>query len=159
MTQPHLMQLLLNKESEERDRRQAQVRALQDRMNLAHAQAEQLQSYRSHYQAHWQLQFRSGASPAMLQCYRQFVERLDAALAQQSHTVRHVQGLLEQAQHQRLQQEIRVASIEKLLERRDRQQVQQQARVQQRTDDEWAQRAHRGSTVRAAMAPHSAVEA
>ena len=140
---PNLMVLLLQKESEERDRCQSQVRSLQDRMALVHAQAEQLQSYRRHYEAHWQLQFRSGASPAMLQCYRQFVERLDAALAQQTHTVRHVQGLLEQAQQQRMQQEIRVASIEKLLDRRQRHEHQQQARAQQRSDDEWAQRAAR----------------
>lgn len=143
---PNLMELLLRKESEERDRRHAHVRSLQDRMNMLQAQSDQLQSYRRHYQNHWQLQFRSGATPALLQCYRQFVERLDAALAQQSHTVHHVQGLLEQAQHQRMQQEIRVASIEKLLQRRGREEQAAQARAQQRSDDEWAQRARRRTT-------------
>lgn len=140
---PHdtgILRLLLDKEREERDRRQAQLRALQDRLAHLQSQNDQLQAYRRHYQNHWQLQFRSGSSPAVLQCYQQFVERLDAALAQQSHTLGHVQGLLEQAHHRRLEQEVRVAGVEKLIERQAQRLAQAQSRAQQRSDDEWAQR-------------------
>lgn len=145
---PHdngILQLLKEKESQERDRRQAQARLLHQRFELAQSQAEQLSGYRRDYEIHWQQQFRSGASPQVLQCYRQFVQRLDAATAQQAHTVRHVAGLMEQADRELLQQEVRVAAIEKLLERRAAAAQTHLARAQQRLDDEWAQRQHLGA--------------
>lgn len=151
-TSPHLLQLLLDKECEERDRRETKVRQLQERLALAQSQCEQLQSYRQHYQQHWQTQFKNGATRSVLQCYQQFIDRLDSALAQQAHTVTHVSALLEQAQQDRLQQEIRVASIEKLLERKAEAVLAAEQRAQQRQDDEWAQRAYRGSSLAGARA-------
>lgn len=139
----HILHLLLQKECEERERREAKVHELQERLTAAQAQADQLQSYRRHYQQHWQEQFRSGSSPTVLKCYQQFVDRLDSALAQQTHTVVHVKSLLEMAQQDRLQQEIRVASIEKLLERKAEEAQQRENKAQQRVDDEWAARAVR----------------
>ena len=138
---PTLLILLKEKEEGERDRRKARLLAQRDRLAHLQAQSEQLTSYRQDYQNHWHLQFRSGARPQVLQCYRQFVERLDAALTQQAHTVRHVGALVEQAEQELLQQEIRVAAIEKLMQRRAQQIELQQRRQQQRHDDEWAQRA------------------
>ena len=138
---PTVMLLLKEKEEQERDRRRAQLAECHERLSRAQAQGDQLQAYRRHYQEHWQLQFKSGASPQVLQCYRQFVERLDAALAQQAHTVRHILALVQQAEQELLAQEIRVAAIEKLLQRRAHQLELAQRRVQQRSDDEWAQRA------------------
>lgn len=143
---PTLLALLKEKEEGERDRRKARLMELRDRLAQLQAQTEQLTAYRRHYQDHWQLQFKSGARPQVLQCYRQFVERLDAALAQQAHTVRHVGALVEQAEQELLQQEIRVAAIEKLLQQRAQQAELQQRRQQQRHDDEWAQRAARAAT-------------
>ena len=142
-TDPHLLLLLKDKEVQERDRRHARAAEMRQRLVHVQAQSEQLTAYRRHYQDHWQLQFREGASPQVLQCYRQFVERLDAALAQQAHTQRHVLGLVEQAEQEALQQEIRVASIDKLRQRRAQQVEVIERRTQQRHDDEWAQRAAR----------------
>lgn len=143
---PSLLHLLKGKEEQERDRRRSLAAQAQDRLSQVQAQTEQLEAYRRHYQSHWQLQFRSGASPQVLQCYRQFVERLDSALAQQAHTLRHVAGLVEQADQDLLQQEVRVAAIEKLLLRRQEQAQIDQRKAEQRTDDEWAQRATRSAS-------------
>lgn len=138
-----ILELLKDKEVQERDRRHAKAAALQARRAQLQAQSEQLQTYQRHYEAHWQLQFKTGASPQVLQYYRQFVERLDAALAQQAHTIRHVTALLEQAQTDAIQQEIRVAGIDKLIERRAQDALRRERRMEQRSDDEWAQRASR----------------
>lgn len=139
----HLIRELLVQEREERERRHAQVRVLQQRLEAIQRQTEELQAYRQQYQDHWHLQFRQGATPALMQCYRQFEERLAVALAQQHHTLRHVQGLLDQGRQRRVQQDVRVASIERLLERRRQSVLAADAKAQQRSDDEWAQRAHR----------------
>lgn len=142
-----LLFLLKDKEEQERDRRKSHAAEVQDRLGRAQSQADQLQAYRRHYHDHWQLQFKGGSSPQVLQCYRQFVDRLDTALMQQAHTLRHLSGLVERAQQELLQQEIRVAAIEKLLERRSQQAESGQRKQQQRSDDEWAQRAAaRGSS-------------
>lgn len=149
-----LLILLKDKEEQERDKRKSHVVEAQDRLGRAQSQADQLQAYRRHYHDHWQLQFKSGASPQVLQCYRQFVDRLDTALLQQAHTVRHLSGLVERAEQELLQQEIRVAAIEKLLERRSQQAELAQRKLQQRNDDEWAQRAAaRGSRPLLALGP------
>lgn len=139
----HLIRELLEHEREERDRRHAQVKTLEDRLGALQLQTDELQAYRRQVRDHWQLQFRQGASPALMHCCRQFEDRLEVALAQQRHTQRHVQGLLEQARQGRIRQDVRVASIERLLERRRQQALTAEAKAQQRSDDEWAQRAHR----------------
>jgi len=138
---PSLLVLLKDKEVQERDRRKLLCSECRQRLHHAQAQAEQLAAYRRHYHDHWQAQFKSGATPQALWCYRQFVERLDAALAQQAHTLTHLSSLLGQAEHELVRQEIRVASIDKLLERRARRSALLQQRSQQRAEDEWAQRA------------------
>lgn len=136
-----LLALLKDKEEQERDHRKSRVLEARDRLDRAQSQADQLQAYRRHYHDHWQLQFKSGASPQVLQCYRQFVERLDTALVQQAHTVRHLSGLVQRAEEDLLQQEIRLAAIDKLLLRRSEQAELAHRKQQQRHDDEWAQRA------------------
>lgn len=142
---PGLLVLLKDKEEGERDRRKSRLLETRGRLSQLQAQTEQLTAYRRHYQDHWHLQFKSGATPQVLQCYRQFVERLDAALAQQAHSIRHVSALVDQAEHALLQQEIRVAAIDKLVERRGEQALLRQRQHQQRQDDEWAQRAARSA--------------
>jgi flagellar FliJ protein len=138
-----ILELLKQKETQERNRRCAKAEDLRRRLAQVEAQTEQLRTYQRHYQDHWQLQFKSGASVQVLQYYQQFVERLDAALAQQAHTIRHVSALAEQAQADLVQQDIRVAGIDKLIERRAQQEQREEQRREQRSDDEWAQRASR----------------
>ena len=144
------LHLLLDRERSLRDERQQALQAHQDRERLTRHQWEQLLNYRDGYVQHWQAQFQRGSTPQVMQVYRQFEERLNAALAQQAHTLRHVEGLVAQARAQLLAQELKVATIEKLMDRRLEKSAERARLLEQRQNDDWAQRAHRSRQQREA---------
>ena len=104
-------------------------------------QASQLVIYRSEYEQRWSLQFKTDGRMELVNCYRGFMERLTQAVEQQQAVVTHAQAQLEQTRLALRDGEIRVASVRKLIERRVAEARLSADRRDQKTTDEFAQRA------------------
>lgn len=144
MNHPSLRPLLLLLEHAESER--DQVLARQRRADAAVLQAQnqqtQLRAYRDETQARWTGQMRSTAvSVTMLQCYRDFDERLHGAVEMQGLQVERLRAEQQRAQADTLAAELRVASVRKLLERRSHALLQAADRREQKQMDEMAARA------------------
>jgi flagellar FliJ protein len=110
------------------------------RRDGARDQARELTQYRDDYQQRWNQQFQRGAALSIVQCYRQFADRLELALTQQGHACSVSEQALARANDNLAAHELRVASVRKLIERRQSELRQLGERREQRDNDEWAQR-------------------
>jgi flagellar FliJ protein len=136
------LQVLLRQEQDQRDRAAARTREAEAQALRAREQAEQLAAYRTDYEARWAGRFRERASIEIVQCYRQFMQRIDQALAQQARAVELAAVRLAQAQAALVAQEQRCAAIERLIERRGAELRRLADRREQKHSDELAQRLH-----------------
>ncbi|WP_084362294.1 flagellar export protein FliJ [Caldimonas taiwanensis] len=139
---PRLHPLTLALEVAEKECQQAHqvVLRLQHQMDAARAQARQLDDYRRDYQQRWSERFRIEGTAPILQCYQDFMARLDQASTQQQATVQRLQHHLEQAQQSLRERETRAASIRKLIERRQGELALARQRQEQKLTDEQAAR-------------------
>lgn len=134
------LQTLLEQAEAERNQALAAFNQLRTRCDAARTQATQLDTYRSDYQQRWQQQFARGAALEIVRCYQGFAGRLDAAIAQQAHTVALAQAAQARAGDTLSAHELRVASVRKLIERRQQAQHQTAERREQKSADEIATR-------------------
>jgi flagellar FliJ protein len=132
--------LLLQREQQQRDQAQSALRQAEDAARRAAEQYDQLQAYRSDYEARWAAQFNQGGTMQIVLCYRSFMLRLDQALAMQSRQAELADGALDRARGALLDSERRVASVRKLLDRRLDEQAQASRKREQKHTDELAQR-------------------
>ena len=137
---PDTLGTVLQHEQQQRDQAQAAWRSAADGQHAAEQRAQQLQTYRTEYQAHWSGQFRKSGGIELLQCYQGFVQRLDEAIAQQLGLLRHAQAHQQHTAAVLAQAAQRVAAVEKLIARRQQAHQVQQQRKDQRTSDDAAQR-------------------
>jgi flagellar FliJ protein len=141
-TNPHqVLHTLLQREEDARDAALLACRRAVEQLGHARDQAEHLERHRGETIARWNERARQHASVEMLNTYRNFLQRLDQALAQQRMTVSRLDVLSERAREELVAAETRVAAVRKLIERR----VQSEHRAAQQRDqkrtDEAAQRA------------------
>jgi flagellar FliJ protein len=135
-----LMTLLTQCERERDELAVACQRAAMSHRGAA-AQAEQLVVYRGEYEQRWATQFKTDGRMELVNCYRGFMDRLTQAVEQQQRVVVHAQAALDQARLKLRDGEIRVASVRKLIERRQAETRLSADRREQKTTDEFAQRA------------------
>ena len=149
MTPPqHTLQLLLERAEAERDAVQLRaLRAAETARRLA-TQAEQLLAYRDEYRRRAPAHGAKAAEIGLLRCHRDFMQRLEQAIAQQRVQLETAERDAAVLHHALLAQETRVASVRKLIERRTQEARRAAARVEQRRSDEDALRA--GWALRAA---------
>ncbi|MEO6408738.1 MAG: flagellar export protein FliJ [Burkholderiaceae bacterium] len=114
-----------------------QTRAQRD---AARTQAHDLGAYRDDYRQRWNSRFQVGAALAIVQCYRQFGDRLELAITQQANAVAAAERAFTRANDTLVAHELRVASVRKLMERRDLERWRGDERREQRSDDEFSQR-------------------
>jgi flagellar FliJ protein len=137
----HTLQLLLERAEAERDAVRARaLRAAEAARRLA-AQAEQLLAYRDEYRRRAPALGARAAAIELLRCHRDFMARLEQAIAQQR-VQREVAERDAAVLHEALLvQETRVAAVRKLIERRALESRRHAARAEQRRTDEDAMRA------------------
>jgi flagellar FliJ protein len=133
---------LLDHERRGRDAALLQLRNAEGSADAADTQAQQLEAYRSEYVGRWSVRFRETGSVTLLQCYQDFMQRLEQAIAQQHNAVQLAHARLEQARRSLTDNERRVASVEKLIERRSAQEQRHLARREQTRSDEIALAVH-----------------
>lgn len=131
---------LLEQAQAERNQALATFNQLRARADAAREQAAQLESYRADYQQRWSAQFARGAALEIVHCYQGFANRLEAAIAQQAHTVALARAAQERANDTLTAHELRVASVRKLIERRVLAERQLAERREQKGSDESALR-------------------
>jgi flagellar FliJ protein len=131
---------LLEQAEAERNQALANFNQLRARCDAARAQATQLDAYRTSYQQRWSLQFAQGAALEIVRCYQSFADRLETAIAQQSHAVGLAQAAQARAGDTLTANELRVASVRKLIERRALALRQASEQREQKADDEHAMR-------------------
>jgi flagellar FliJ protein len=132
---------LLGQAERERDDALAAMQRANEAHVAAQAQADQLVSYRSEYEARFRDQFSRQSSIEILQCYQGFSARLGQAIDQQQQVAGHAALRLEQSRETLRGQEMRVASVRKLLERRVQELRLAADRRDQKQTDEFAARA------------------
>ena len=141
-----LLPALLQLAQTERDRAASALRAAEAQAAQALAQARDLHSYRSDQDQRWLARFQQtgtqAGGPELLDCHRNFGQRLDQAIGLQTSHVHQLDQRLQQARAALLAREQRVAAVRKLMGRRLAQQQQIEQRRDQRSTDEAAQRVH-----------------
>ena len=135
-----LMALLSHAEGE-RDAALAHRQRMQEALDAARTQAQQLADYRRDYEQRWSERFAQPGQMDLLRCYHGFVARLTQAIEHQARVSGQAQHQLERAQVALQQQELRVASVHKLIERRVQEAQRQGERREQHQLDELASRA------------------
>ncbi len=132
---------LLSHAEGERDAALAHRQRMQEALDAARAQAQQLADYRRDYEQRWSERFAQPGQMDLLRCYHGFVTRLTQAIEHQARVAAQAQHQLERAQAALQQQELRVASVHKLIERRVQEAQRQGERREQHQLDELASRA------------------
>ncbi|MFT3664508.1 flagellar export protein FliJ [Piscinibacter sp.] len=132
---------LLSHAERERDEALAHRQRMQQALDAAQAQAEQLLAYRRDYEQRWTQRFAEPGQAQLLHSVHGFALRLTQAIEHQGRAVAQAARQLERAQATLQQQELRVASVLKLIERRVGEIRRAGARREQRTLDELASRA------------------
>jgi len=135
-----LMSLLSHAEGE-RDQALAHRQRMQQALDAARTQSEQLAAYRRDYEQRWAQRFAEPGQVDLLRCYHGFVTRLTQAIEHQARAAGQAERQLAQAAMALQQQELRVASVHKLIERRVSEIEQRGERSEQRALDELASRA------------------
>jgi flagellar protein FliJ len=131
---------LLHQAEAERDQAMAALRRAEEQAEHVRAQAEQLASYRSEYQQRWANNFSRRSAIEIVHCYQSFMQRLDEALALQRQQSDAAHALAGQQRQALVVAERRVASVRKLIGRRQAELQHKQSRLEQRQNDETAER-------------------
>lgn len=132
---------LLSHAERERDEALAHRQHMQQALESARTQAEQLVAYRRDYEQRWAQRFTEAGQVQLLHSYHGFVTRLTQAIEHQQRVVVQAERQLERALEALQQQELRVASVLKLVERRVAEIEKAGAQREQRSLDELASRA------------------
>ena len=132
---------LLSHAERERYEALAHRQHMQQALESARTQAEQLVAYRRDYEQRWAQRFTEAGQVQLLHSYHGFVTRLTQAIEHQQRVVVQAERQLERALETLQQQELRVASVLKLVERRVAEIEKAGAQREQRSLDELASRA------------------
>ncbi len=116
---------------------------VQHELEQARQQMTQLQDYAVESQTRWNHRATQGVSAALMQHQRQFMARLDHAVAFQRDVIVGIEQSLEQLRVEVHAAERELASLNKYVERRVRAWQQEQQRQEQKATDETAANTHR----------------
>jgi flagellar protein FliJ len=141
MAQMHSLFILLEQAENRRDQTLGEHQQALRVHQSAVTQGQDLETYRKEYQTRWtqQLSIKGGAE--LLHCYTGFLDRLNQAIAHQQHAITYAQHQVETVKTALQEAEMRVASVKKLIERRVQQQQALESRREQKSLDEWSNRA------------------
>jgi flagellar protein FliJ len=131
---------LLRQAETERDQALAALHRAEEQAERVRAQAEHLAGYRSEYQQRWAGHFSRRGAIEIVHCYQSFMQRLDEALALQRQQSDAAQAQTERERLALVAAERRVASVRKLIGRRQAELQHRQSRLEQRQNDETAER-------------------
>jgi flagellar export protein FliJ len=134
---PGALSTLLQREESLRDDAALALKQAQDRLAYAEAQCRLLQEHRAEYVARWSAEFGRATTPQVFQCYREFKDRLDQAIAQQQ-TMGQREAAVERCRAALVAAEQRAAAVRKLIERRLAEWQRQEARRERKREDEFA---------------------
>ena len=135
------LNVLLQRAEVDRNNALSALRQAEAHWQQACQQADQLQAYQGDYDRRWTLQFQQSGTTELLQCHRDFGQRLTQAIGQQHSQAAQLQGQVDKARALLLDRERRVAGVRKLIERRQQELQRLANRRDQRSTDEAAQRA------------------
>lgn len=134
------LELVLERETLQRDRARSQHLQAQARLDKLLAQRQQFEDYRLDYQRRWHVDFRQHSPLEVHTHFRQFMGRVDEVMAQLHQQIATAEGSLERCRQALVDAERRVASLEKLLALRRQEALERIRRREQKQQDELAQR-------------------
>jgi flagellar FliJ protein len=153
MPEKKSLQVLLQREQQQRDLATSALRQAEDAVRRTRDQWQQLVDCRGEYEGRWSAQFNQGGTIEIMRCYRSFMLRLDQAVALQSRQAELAAAQLDQARAALLESERRLASVRKLLDRRLAEQAHTGRQREQKQTDELAQRMRWRVTQRDGLLP------
>lgn len=110
---------------------------------LATEQMGQLHSYTRDAEQRWQRRAALGVSPTLMATHRQFMFKLDDAIAYQTQVLAQIDERIRQQEAHLQTAERALATLQRLRERRLQQHLRQQQRLEQKAHDEMAAQQHR----------------
>lgn len=147
MSHPSPMPMLIEIAKKERDTAAGAMATAARALEAAQAQLSLLHGYRADYVSKQEQLLTQGTEAALARSYRQFIEKLDVAIAQQDAECQRLQARLNVAQAKLANTQRRVSSFQTLQERRASEQVAVERKQEQKQNDEVAsQKAARSTT-------------
>jgi flagellar FliJ protein len=141
--QPLLM--LLESAERARDDAVSQLEGARRAHEAARQQAQSLADWRKEYQQRWSTQFSKSGGMEIMRCYQDFTLRLCDAVSEQDKRVDQAALFMAQCRAQLIERERKVAAVGQLIDRRQSEHSLREQRQDQKTTDEQASRAGRGS--------------
>mgnify|MGYP003374455562 CR=1 FL=1 len=132
------LQTLLEEAERQRDTALTALLQAEEAARHLRTQAEQLQAYRADYHERGPTHAGRSTPIELLHCHREFMQRLDQALAQQQGQLRAGEARVVQLRAALLAHELRVASVRKLIDRRAQEARLVATRLEQRRNDDAA---------------------
>lgn len=132
--------------SQKRDEALRALGRVQNELEQARQQMTQLQDYALESQTRWNQRATQGVSASLMMHQRQFMARIDHAVAFQSDVIAGIEQSLSRLRLEVNAAERELASLNKYMERRQRAWQQEQQRQEQKATDETAATAHRRQT-------------
>lgn len=129
--------------AQKRDEALRALGRVQNELEQARQQMAQLQDYAVESQNRWNHRATQGVTATLMQHQRQFMARIDHAVAFQRDVIVGIEQSLERLRVEVTAAEREVASLNKYVERRVRAWQQDQQRQEQKATDETAANAHR----------------
>jgi flagellar protein FliJ len=142
---PSPLLLVLEAAEKARDAALADLDGARKNYDGARQQAQSLTDWRKEYQNRWQNQFRQSGGMEIMRCYQDFMLRLGDAVSDQDKRVEQARVYMERCREQLIERERKVAAVGQLIERRQAEQLLAQNRREQKSTDEMAARAGRGT--------------
>lgn len=138
MTRPAHMKMLVDLAQNRTDAAAANLGALIAAARGMEEKLTLLLEYRDHYQKQLQESGRNGMSPAGLRNYREFLHKLDVAIAQQREAVAHSRRSTQAGQREWQNQKRQLSSFDLLLQRHHHTAAKHAEKTEQREQDEHA---------------------
>ncbi len=117
--------------------------AVRREQQTAQSQMAQLQAYTREADARWLQRASGGVTPTLLATQRQFVARLEEAIAFQTDVLQRLQERVARAEAQVQHAERALATLQRIQQRRLQRWLEQQRRAEQKATDEMAATQHR----------------
>lgn len=143
MNRPRDLGVLLDMAERQRDDAARALARMRQERRAAQGQMDQLHAYTRDAEQRWQQRATVGVSPTLLATHRQFMLKLEEAIAFQANVLQQLDDRIARQEGHLLEAERHLATLQRVQQRWQREWQQHQQRVEQKANDEMAATLHR----------------
>lgn len=136
MTKPFALSPLVDLAHQHNDAATRKLGKLNQQQQTAQTKLAALQQYRRDYSAQFEQAARQGMTPADMQNFQHFIERLDQAIGQQQDEIARARNSVQKGRSELLDSTRKMKSFDTLAQRHNDQEKKLEAKLDQRQQDE-----------------------